>query len=99
MLQFLAEHAADICAIITLATLVIKPLREKVLGTEKIREGQRCLLRSEIVRIYYRNREIKTLHEYEYKNMAHCYEAYKKLGGNSFIDHIYNEMEEWEVIQ
>jgi hypothetical protein len=26
-----------------------------------------------------------------------CYKAYKKLGGNSFIDHIYEEMETWEV--
>lgn len=69
------------------------------MGIESIREGERCLLRSEIVRTYYRNRKEKVLHEYEFKNLIQCHEAYKALGGNSFIDHIYAEMQEWEVIQ
>ena len=68
------------------------------MGIDAIREGQRCLLRSEIVRIYYRHNEDKRLHEYEYKNLSQCYKAYKALDGNSFIDHIYAEMQEWEII-
>lgn len=94
----LADHASDICAIITLVTLVVKPIREKLFGNEKVREGQRCLLRAEIVRTYYRNLEKKTLREYEYENLVHCYEAYKRLGGNSFIDHIYQEMNTWAIV-
>ena len=94
----IAEYAKDICSIVTCAALLIKPIREKLLGTEAIREGQRCLLRSEIVRIYYRHHEENRLREYEYKNLTQCYKAYKALGGNSFIDHIYAEMQRWEII-
>lgn len=97
-LKAIADHAGDICTIATCAALLIKPIRERLLGTEAIREGQRCLLRSEIVRIYYRHVNDKQLHEYEYKNLTQCYKAYKALGGNSFIDHIYAEMQEWEII-
>ena len=98
LLQTIADHAVGICQIATCAALLIKPVRERLMGTEKIREGQRCLLRSEIVRIYYRHKEDEQLKEYEYRNLDQCYTAYKALGGNSFIDHIYAEMQEWEII-
>jgi hypothetical protein len=98
VLQYIADHAGDICQIATCAALVIKPIREWLMGTEAVREGQRCLLRAEIVRLYYRHREEKKLREYEYKLLEQCYKAYKVLGGNSFIDHIYAEMQEWEII-
>lgn len=96
-LEVIASHASDICAIATCAALIIKPIREWLMGTADIRNGQRCLLRSEIVRIYYRHADDQTLREYEYKNMDECYRAYKKLGGNSFIDHLHSEMEQWEI--
>jgi hypothetical protein len=103
MLETLGNYASSISCIIALIVMFVKPIREKVFGEKKreeeIREGQRCLLRSEIVRIYYRHLEDKTLHQYEYENLCLCYKAYKQLGGNSFIDHIYNEMQEWTIIQ
>lgn len=98
MLELIANHAGDICAIATCAALVVKPVREWLMGTKEIREGQRCLLRSEIVKIYYRHVRDKQLHEYEFRNLVQCYEAYKALRGNSFIDHIYAEMQEWGII-
>lgn len=98
VLQIIADHAGDICQIATCAALLIKPVRERILGTAKIREGQRCLLRSEIVRIYYRHKADNELKEYEFRNLEECYKAYKVLGGNSFIDHIYAEMQEWDII-
>ena len=94
----LAEYAKDICSIATCAALLIKPIREWIMGTEALRERQRCLLRSELVRIYYRHHEENQLREYEYKNLSQCYKAYKALGGNSFIDHIWQEMQKWEII-
>lgn len=94
----LAQWAKDICSIATCAVLIIKPVREWLMGTESIREGQRCLLRAELVRLYYRRREEKTLQEYEYKLLEQCYDAYKAMKGNSFIDHLYAEMQEWEII-
>ena len=98
MLVKLAEYARDICSVATCAALLVKPVREWLLGFDAIREGQRCLLRSEIVRLYYRHHEDKQLREYEFKNLEQCYHAYKALDGNSFIDHIYAEMQEWEII-
>ena len=96
--QMVADHVGDICQIATCAALLIKPIRERIMGTEAVREGQRCLLRAEIVRLYYRHRDEKKLREYEYRLLEQCYKAYKVLRGNSFIDHIYAEMQEWEII-
>ena len=96
--QMVADHVGDICQIATCAALLIKPIRERIMGTEAVREGQRCLLRAEIVRLYYRHRDEKNLREYEYRLLEQCYKAYKVLRGNSFIDHIYAEMQEWEII-
>lgn len=90
--------AKDVCTIVTCAALLIRPLRERLLGIEAMREGQRCLLRAEIVRIYYRHLADKQLREYEFKNMEQCYVAYKVLKGNSFIDRIHAEMQEWDII-
>ena len=98
ILEILATYAKDICSIITCVVLLVKPVREQIMGTKEIREGQRCLLRSEIVKIYYRHNEDRQLREYEYRNLVQCYEAYKALKGNSFIDHIYAEMQEWKII-
>lgn len=94
----LVQWAKDFCTIATCAALIIRPVRERIMGTKALREGQRCLLRSEIVRLYYRHNDKNQLREYEYKNLTQCYEAYKALGGNSFIDHIYAEMQKWEII-
>ena len=98
VLQTIADHLGDICQIATCAALLIKPVREWLMGTKVIKEGQRCLLRTEIVRIYYRNKDSKQLREYEFRNLEQCYRAYKALGGNSFIDRLYEEMQEWDIV-
>lgn len=97
-IEEVVQRAKDICSIATCAALLIRPVREWFLGTDALREGQRCLLRAEIVRIYYRHLADKQLREYEFKNMQQCYEAYKTLKGNSFIDKIHAEMLEWTII-
>lgn len=98
VLNWLAENAGDICQIATCAALLIRPIRDKIMGTEDMLEGLRCLLRTEIVRIYYRHNTENRMREYEYKNLVQCYKAYMALKGNSFIDHIYKEMQKWEII-
>ena len=94
----IAQWAKDICSIATCAALLIKPVREWIFGFNAIKEGQRCLLRSEIVRIYYRHHADRQFQEYEFKNMKQCYNAYKALGGNSFVDRIEEEMREWDIV-
>ena len=50
------------------------------------------------MKLYYRRHDEKKLREVEFKNMQQCYEAYKALKGNSFIDRIHAEMQEWDII-
>lgn len=64
----------------------------------KVCNGQKCLMRSDMLSIYYHNRENKQIRQYEYENFVMLYEAYKALKGNSFIDKIYSEVKEWEVV-
>lgn len=65
---------------------------------KKIVNGQRCMLRSEMLQIYYRNHMNGKIRQYEYENFVFLYESYKSLKGNSFIDKIYREVQSWEVI-
>ena len=60
--------------------------------------GMRCLLRSEMLRTYYHNKDAEKIRQYEYENFVMLYEAYKALGGNSFIDKIYREVKKWKVV-
>lgn len=99
MLQILAEYAGAISCILTLLAVFVKPVREWLFGAGAVRDGQKCLLRAEIVRTYYRNSADKQLRQYEYENLEYCYAAYKQLGGNSFVDHIHEEMQSWDVVQ
>ena len=64
----------------------------------KISNGQKCQLRSEMLRMYYKHRESQKIRQYEYENFVFLYEAYKALKGNSFIDKINAEVTTWEII-
>ena len=74
---------------------VVTPIFAKI---HKLSEGTKCQLRSEMLRTYYHGRESRTIRQYEFENFVSLYEAYKSLKGNSFIDKIYKEVEEWEVV-
>ena len=69
-----------------------------IMSVRKIANGQKCQLRSDMLRIYYHHREEKKIRQYEYENFLMLYEGYKALKGNSFIDKIYGEIKTWEVI-
>ena len=91
-------------AVATLATIIgeigvlIGVIAPVIVSVRKISNGTKCQLRSEMLRIYYHNREAKTIRQYENENFVLLYEAYKALKGNSFIDKIYKEVQSWEVI-
>ena len=91
-------------AVATLATIIgeigvlIGVITPVIVSVRKISNGTKCQLRSEMLRIYYHNREDKTIRQYEYENFVFLYEAYKALKGNSFIDKIYTEVKTWEIV-
>lgn len=69
-----------------------------IMTIRKVANGQKCLLRTDMLSIYYHNREKGIISQYEYENFVMLYEAYKALKGNSFIDKIYKEVQTWEIV-
>lgn len=69
-----------------------------IVSVRKIGNGTRCQLRSEMLRIYYHCHEKGVIRQYEYENFVMLYEAYKALNGNSFVDKIYKEIQDLEIV-
>lgn len=89
---------AEIIALVSAAVTLVGIIVSYLVTIDKVMDGQRCLLRSEMLRIYYHNRDRGEIRQYEYENFVYLYEAYKKLKGNSFIDKIYKEVQKWKVL-
>ena len=92
------EGLIAVCGVITAvagASAVLWKIRNKF---NAVVEGIRCQLRSDMLRTYYRHRDDHRIRQYEKQNMEHNYNAYKALGGNSFIDDIHDEVKSWEVV-
>ena len=68
-----------------------------IIHIKKISAGAKCQLRSEMLRIYYANRDDKTIRQFEFENFVMLYEAYKALRGNSFVDRIWREVQTWSI--
>ena len=92
------ERLTMIAALIGEIGVLVGTITPVIVSVRKIGNGTRCQLRSEMLRIYYHNRERRTIRQFEYENFILLYEAYKALKGNSFIDKIYDEVKDWEVI-
>lgn len=91
----------DLTTVATLITeigILLGVVIPVVISVRKISNGTKCQLRSEMLRTYYHHRESGKIRQYEYENFVMLYEAYKALNGNSFIDKIYKEVQEWEVV-
>ena len=99
MIATIAQYCSFLTTIAAAVVLLIKPVRNKVFGLTDIREGQKCLLRSEMLSIYYKGKESgDTIRQYEFENFCLLYAAYKAEKGNSFIDKIKNEVFQMEVV-
>ena len=92
------DNVTSVIALILETISLIGLIVSFVVIIRKIIEGVRCQLRSEMLRCYYHNRENKTIRQYELENFVKLYNAYNALKGNSFIDKIYNEVMDWEVV-
>lgn len=57
------------------------------------------MLRSGMLTIYYAGMDHDgRVRQHEYENFVLMYHAYKAMKGNSFIDKIYKEVQEMEVV-
>ena len=75
---------------------------ERLKEIERI-ETEKCLLRDRITAIYFANKNEDAPSEskirmFDLENASLLYVQYKKLGGNSFIDTIWDEMQSWNII-
>lgn len=89
---------ALVAEIVGLVALLLTYYKKSKKQMDKIADGTKCQLRSEMLRSYYHNREEKNIRQYEYENFVKLYDSYKALGGNSFIDKIYDEIKEWQIV-
>lgn len=87
-----------VTTIISEIVIIITTIVPIIVSLSKISNGTRCQLRSEMLRIYYKNVDTKEIRQYELENFIMLYEAYKALKGNSFVDKIYEDVKEWKVI-
>lgn len=93
-IRAIAAVAGCVTAVSGLLAVVWRMIKQ----IDAICEGQRGLLRSDMLRTYYRHHATGTIRQYEYEAFLRCYAAYKALGGNSFIDKIAEEVKTWEVL-
>ena len=87
----------DLTTIVTLIGeigVLIGVIVPVIISIKRIANGTKCQLRSEMLRIYYHNHQLSEIRQYEYENFVALYEAYKALGGNSFIDEIYEKIKD-----
>lgn len=94
----MADKLTTIVALVGEIGVLLGVIIPVIVSIRKISNGMRCQLRSEMLHIYYRNREAGKIRQYEYENFVRLYEAYKALKGNSFIDKIYKEVQSWDII-
>ena len=92
-----AGGVATILGLIGFIWKIIRDQRKIREEQEKISEGQKCQLRTDMMRTYYKNRDTRKLRQYEAENFVKMYQAYKAMGGNSFIDEIYSHVTKWDV--
>lgn len=96
-LASIASLCSEVTVILGALALLIKPVRNKILGLDKLVDALKCQLRHDMLHTYYRHREDKIIRQYELEDFLYLYRGYKALGGNSFIDKIKGEVDEWEV--
>lgn len=97
-LTTVATFVTEIGVLLGVVAWVVNRYKDTANKMELIADGVKCQLRSDILSIYYRHLDTQTIRQYEYENVVYLYEAYKALGGNSFIDKIYEEIKTWKII-
>lgn len=109
ILKTIAAYCGSITAIAACVALLVKPIREKLFGlkqhdaeiTHRLDvqdEAIRCLLRRDILDIYFKHQDDETLTQVEAEFISQTYQSYKKLGGNSFVDRLVAEMRTWKIV-
>ena len=81
-----------------LITFFIGELGALFVFAKYVLEATKCSLRNDILGIYDRCKDKKQITRYQLQSCHFTYSIYKKLGGNSFVDEIMEEIKEFEIV-
>ena len=77
----------------------VEDMKEVKETVEKLKDSERCVLRTNILRIYNKYLPTGEIPAYEFETLSKDYHSYKGLDGNTFVDDIWEIMsKEWKVI-
>lgn len=69
-LSKLAALCSEITVILAAVAMLVKPLRSKLLGLDKLTDALKCQLRHDMLHTYYRHREGRTIRQYELEGFS-----------------------------
>lgn len=92
------KTAAEIVAILGFLGSAVAFVAKFFKENKKIKDGLKGTLRAEMLKIYYHNKDQKEIRQFEMQNFLLMYQAYKAMGGNSFIDEVHEAVTSWEII-
>lgn len=91
MLNFLKEYWVIITFLLSITTTLLVFSKAMIQATK-------CSLRNDILAIYDRCKDEKTITHYQLEAIQHSYEIYEKLKGNSFVESVVKRVEQFELI-
>lgn len=75
---------------------------EKIEAIQKdladLKESEKDNLRAEINRIYYKYLPYKKIYDYDKRAVMEMFYDYTRLGGNSYIHEVMDDIKEWDVV-
>lgn len=66
---------------------------------DRLNESQLDTMRYNMNRIYYKYQPYKKILDYDKKAFMKFYTDYHQMGGNTWIDQLYNELKDWDTVQ
>ena len=83
----------------------VRAMLQQMVATQEVnqelmthfQESQLSLLRDSITRLYFKYLPEREVPAYGRKDMVNLFEAYSRLGGNSYVKMIYEEFMDWPV--
>lgn len=70
-LSTVASTCSEITVILAALAMLIKPIRNKLLGLDKLTDALKCQLRHDMLHTYYRHREGRTIRQYELEDFLY----------------------------
>ena len=81
----------------SVAGFLVATLKNYKKKNDGLKTAMMTMLQSNISNTYFLYEPANAIPDYLYRNILNEFRAYKQLGGNDYIEHIMNKMEDWEI--